>query len=105
MASCNEQATSDSLLHLDPLRGELQPLQLPNFHNSHGPIFGPGIDYCTQRTAEMCAIWLLSLKRQKHSPVSPFLLPMSNIPDVLPVPGLRRGGLVSSQHQYEQQPG
>lgn len=105
MASCNEQATSGSFLHLDPLKRELQPLQLPNFHNLHRPFFGAGVDKCSQKTAEMYAIWPLSLKRQKQSPVNPFLLPILNIPYVLPVPSLRKSGLVSSQHQYIQQPG
>lgn len=53
----------------------------------------------------MYAIWRLSLKRRKQSPVNPFLLPMLNIPYVLPVPSLRKSSLVSSQHQYKQQPG
>lgn len=102
VASCNEQATPDPLLHLDPFR-ELQPLQLPKFNNSHGPIFGPGVDWGTQKTAEVSAIWPLLLKRR--SPVSPFPLSILSVPNVLPVPNLRKSALVSSQHQYEQQPG
>lgn len=81
---------------------------MTNFLNLHGLLFGPGVGYCAQQAAEMSAISQKKKKQtktQERSPVSPFFLPTPNIPYVLPVPSLKKCSLVSSQHQYEEQPG